>query len=753
MNLKTYIQNLFRNRGLQNYVLLEVLFLIILILSVLSFFSERQSNKDFQKFAQQYVDNYNRRVIGQIENEIQNISQIPVQASHLLSPYIDFGAQNIPVRFDNPTNKFLKQILKENSHMSSLYLGAKDDSFFQIRKVREGDKYFLKNETNLPVVVSYSIRVIDRSTESHTETFYYLDDNGIIVDKEVNLSPVYTPSKRPWYNDAVGRTGVYVGSVYTFGLTPHLVMTASTPILDAGENVKGVIAADYNIRSLSFLLNRKNLTTNTQTYLLDKNFIKKNGEVDFVDASEMAKKPWKKDMLKLEIIASSEKNLPMRNSGEIARTINVSERRHTDLWPALEAYYEKKEEAFVLDIQDSPHIVNLMSFGDNFGKQWALVSIVPYNDLSDLFFSTKEDIFSLYIFILFIAVLQIILLARRIAFPIEDLKEEAEKIKEFSLDGPVDIKSPIREVSALADTMKDMKLSLKSFTKYMPLQLVRNLLKNKADIVVGGESKRLTLFFSDIAGFTTISEAMEPNALMHHLSEYFEEVTSILIEHQGTIDKYIGDAVMVFWGAPNEDKNQEYNACISALLIQNKLKELNKKWATKGFPELGTRIGLHVGEVVVGNVGSSDRMNYTVIGDSVNLAARLEGTNKYYDTNIIISESLYEVVKDKFLCRTLDIVAVKGKTKGVRIYELVTELGNKNLAVPKKQVEFIEKFEKGFSFYLNHNFAKALEMFEPLKGLHEPYDRLLGVYIERCNDYLKSPPASDWDGVFKLDKK
>jgi adenylate cyclase len=754
---KSAFKNILSTRSLQSYVLVEVLLLLILVLGVLSFFSKKQSEKDFQNFAVEYVDNFNRRTIIRIESEVKKVSQVPLYASKLLAPYIKKGAQSLPSNFKNPANQFLKEVLQDTPQLSSIYIGSKDGSFFQMRKVRDGSKYVLQENKTLPVVVSYSIRVIDRSKgQPATETFYYFDDHDQLVDSEVNLSPIYKPSQRPWYQDAVNKKDMFIGSIYTFGLTPHLVMTSSIPILNKQGNVKGVVASDFNIRDLSLMLDRAKLTKNTQAYLLAR---KAPADLNSNTTTPQPKIPnqdvekaWIQDVLKLDVIATSEES-PLRGFGTNARTISMTERRNTDLWKALENFYEEKEEAFVVNINNKLSVVNIMPLGEDFGKEWLLLSIVPYADLTALFFSSKEDMFSLYIFILFIACLQVILLARRIAYPIEDLREEAIKIKNFDLDGAVPINSKIKEVTALADTMKDMKVSLKSFTKYMPRQLVLNLLKNGNDINIGGQAKKLTMFFSDIAGFTTISEALAPDELMRHLSEYFDETTGILIQEKGTIDKYIGDAIMAFWGAPNEDDQQAYNACKSALLIQRKLAELNKRWAVRGLPILETRIGIHTGTAVVGNVGSSDRMNYTVIGDAVNLASRLEGINKYYDTYIIVSETTHEEIKDKFLCRTLDIVAVKGKTKGVRIYELVAEHNNKLLAADPAQADFIEKFEKGFDFYLNLIFAKALSLFKSLKNVFAPYDNLLNTYIERCENYVKNPPSDDWDGVYKLDKK
>jgi adenylate cyclase len=297
-------------------------------------------------------------------------------------------------------------------------------------------------------------------------------------------------------------------------------------------------------------------------------------------------------------------------------------------------------------------------------------------------------------------------------------------------------------------------VSLRSFTKYMPRSLVLKLLKSGQDIELGGETRQLTILFSDVESFTSVSERMAPDDLMHHISDYFENLTRIILSQSGTIDKYIGDAIMAFWGAPDEDPDKNTHACRAALLCQARLKVLNETWVREEKPPLVTRIGIHTGDCVVGNMGSSERMNYTLIGDSVNLASRLEGVNKIYGTHIIISEAVYENVKGQFLARPLDIVAVKGKEKGVRIYELVGQYNAEPEIVPTPEQEaFTREFTRGFEFYLKMNWDIALNSFSALKNTNNLYPEIVEMYIDRCKTFRKTPPSDDWDGVYHLKTK
>jgi adenylate cyclase len=219
---------------------------------------------------------------------------------------------------------------------------------------------------------------------------------------------------------------------------------------------------------------------------------------------------------------------------------------------------------------------------------------------------------------------------------------------------------------------KDKKMLRDTFGKYVSPRVVDQLVQNPPEL--GGVDKELTVFFSDIRGFSTLSESMSPQDLLNHLNVYYSSMTDLILEYGGTLDKYIGDAIMAFWGAPLPMDDHANRACECALKQIERLHELNQSWPPEKRIDIG--IGINSGVMVVGNMGSSLRMSYTLIGDNVNLGSRLEGTNKEYGTNIIISEMTYGLVKDGFIVRELDNVRVKGKNKPVGIYELVDSLKN-----------------------------------------------------------------------------
>ncbi len=218
---------------------------------------------------------------------------------------------------------------------------------------------------------------------------------------------------------------------------------------------------------------------------------------------------------------------------------------------------------------------------------------------------------------------------------------------------------------------KEKKYIRSTFSKFVSKSVVDELLKHPDKLKLGGEKKILTVLFSDIRGFTSISERLTPEELVEHLNIYLQTMTDLVFEYNGTLDKYVGDEIMAFWGAPIPMEDHALQACRSALKQMEALHRLNEQWIREGKPTLNIGIGLNTGPMVVGNMGSSSRMDYTLMGDNVNLGARLEGTNKVYKTNIIISEFTYEHVKDHVVVRELDLIRVKGKEQPVRIYELI----------------------------------------------------------------------------------
>ncbi len=284
-----------------------------------------------------------------------------------------------------------------------------------------------------------------------------------------------------------------------------------------------------------------------------------------------------------------------------------------------------------------------------------------------------------------------------------------------------------------------------AFGKYVSKDLLSEIISKKHQLKLGGAKREITVFFSDIRKFTTISEKLPPEKLVRFVNEYFTEMTKIIMENKGTVDKFVGDAIMAFWNAPFLEKDHSRLACNAAVSQIRRLRELQKSWKKRNLPILDIGCGIHTGEAIIGNLGSEDRFDYTAMGDSVNLSSRLEGLTKQYGVKIIISESTYKNIKSEFKCRMLDVVKVKGKKLPIRIYELIVDDNSKTNLL-------ISKFENAFNLYSKSKFKKAKLEFEGILKMKKD-DFPSKVFIERCNKFLDSPPGKSWDGSFESKEK
>jgi len=293
----------------------------------------------------------------------------------------------------------------------------------------------------------------------------------------------------------------------------------------------------------------------------------------------------------------------------------------------------------------------------------------------------------------------------------------------------------------------------RTLERYVSKNVVKELLDNPQTFFnsLSGVRRQVTILFSDVRGFTTLTEGADSAQLVKQLNEYFTAMVGHVFEKQGTLDKFIGDAVMAVWGnivsaGPAQDAQ---NAVATALAMKRSLIELNKDWKARGMPELAFGIGINHGEAIVGNLGSSEKMELTVIGDAVNLASRLEGLTKEYHLDLLLGETMAPLVQDRFLLRTVDYVQVKGKTKPVTVY---TVIGERNDNILQTTGAWLPDYEEGLRLYRQRDFAAALQRFETCL-LTAPDDDLCAIYRQRCKALLADPPDANWNGVYVMTKK
>lgn len=301
-------------------------------------------------------------------------------------------------------------------------------------------------------------------------------------------------------------------------------------------------------------------------------------------------------------------------------------------------------------------------------------------------------------------------------------------------------KSSVREVRDVLDGLEDAKSALRALGRFVPVDLVRGLVAAHEDPRPGGEVRDVTVLFSDIEGFTTLAESMPPDAVAALTSESLASATAAVHASGGIVDKFIGDSVMALWNAPSLVEEHAARACAAALAARDAERRLVESPAWSGRPKIRTRFGVHTGRAVVGNIGSPERLNYTAVGDTVNLASRLEGLNKAYGTSILVSEAVREQAGERFDFRLVDRVAVKGRAGSVRVFELLGATGARS---PDH-----DRYEQAFAAYARREFAAAGELFAALAA-----DGPARTLRARCARYAAAPPPPDWDGSYAAESK
>ena len=395
----------------------------------------------------------------------------------------------------------------------------------------------------------------------------------------------------------------------------------------------------------------------------------------------------------------------------------------------------------------TPHPMRYVSAGNAYAVTltpldftgWTLATVIPEEEFLGPIERTIRYLFiGLALLIVAAGLLSVWLARSIIAAPLIKVVGELKHVERFELDQVRRHPSRLAELENLSRAIAEMAGGLAAFRKYIPADLVRMLLREGVEPRPGGSVRAMTVMFADIAGFTGMSERLG-GRIIPVLSRYLDTMSHAVSAHGGTIDKFIGDAVMAFWGAPTANADHAVDACRAALACQSALAAL-KLTDDRGVP-LKVRIGVNSGEMLVGNIGSEFRLNYTVIGDAVNVASRLEGANKQYGTNIIIGEETRRLAGDRILVRELDRLMVYGRAGTLTIYELlgIAESGT-------KPPEWVALYETGLAAYRARDFAGATAFFQEVLA-NRPGDRPAQLMLERCAEFRQSPPDRDWEAT------
>lgn len=577
---------------------------------------------------------------------------------------------------------------------------ATDEGLEWVSYGQESDGLFVgaNRRPDGEIIVNYS--VADDGPEAYD---YLMRDGQLVYDGPG--PPDFDPRNRPWYQDAVRARGIAWSEPYTFYGVEERGITTSLPIYTKDGELRGVLTIDLTVTALQHFLEETRGDSAGSIFILSPQgqLIAGTAPQDDVTVPTPA-----------ELRAAV-----MEDNGTHRRVLSFGGQAYATL-------------------------VDHISLGG--GGQIMLAVLVSTDEY--LHVARYNAIWASSIGAL--AVLTAIVLGyrftQRMTRPLREVSQELDRIGRFDLTGEAMQPSRIAEVTTVIAAAERMKAGLRSFSRYVPAELVRSLLANGEEAKLGGQVREVTMMFSDLANFTWHSESRTPDRVVEDLSAYFETTADALARHKGTLVQFVGDGIFAFFNAPLPVPDHSAAACRAALDSQRRLREVNEQRQRDGRILLEQRIGLHTDRVVVGNVGTADHLTYTAMGDGVNLTSRLESLNKVYGTHLLASDAVQQSTGDQFHWRQLDRVVVKGRAHPTDVFELLGVSGE----VDERLLLLRDAYERALAIYFEGHFTEAAARFEALvKRYGDPASATLAA---RCRQYIDAPPRM-WDGVAVLGHK
>jgi adenylate cyclase len=654
------------------------------------------------------VAQLNRQIVASIHHELHGVLDY---ASAMQEAVRSIFFQGTIRTSDEGKREFLfLALLRSQPSLSWISLGFPDGGFFGARKA---------SETEIDMI---EVKWDAATHTAQQRTDYYTPEIGDIIFDNREFEPsTYDATAQPWYRRAVEQNGPGWNRVSNFPGSNRQAISTSTPLIVDNRFV-AVINVVIDLSRLSQFLSTLQVGKTGTVVVLNR-----NGNVIASPDPSAVEQQQNGEMPRLRTLSQDNKLLRAVSDYLSRGTVDLG------------ALSETRQ------IKFSDYFLTFAPLGFD---DWVVVTVIPASD----FLATIERnamllIAALAFLTLLIATLAVLSANRLIGTPLLRIAGQLRHIESFELGGIVRLNSPLRELDNLSAVLTQMSRGLASFQKYIPTSLVRTLVARGVEASPGGRQQVLTVLFTDIVGFTGLSERLG-DAIVPVLSEYLELASAAIAGHNGTIDKFIGDAVMAFWGAPTPNEQHAVEACAAALDFRRRLRQRCTEIERSGGLPLRIRIGINTGRMLVGNIGSSERLSYTVIGDAVNVASRLEAVNKRYGTEILIGEDTRAAAGAAILVRRLDTVTVYGRMQEGAIYELLG-MADEGLREPP---EWVRAYQTGLDVYARMDWAGAIELFRAAIATRGG-DRPSEIFIERCENYRASPPPEDWTAVSVLAEK
>jgi adenylate cyclase len=542
---------------------------------------------------------------------------------------------------DNPRfTALLAAMLRNNDQLFSLYVGYDDGSFIEMDAI-EGARRETRARLEAPDHAAFRLVIISRADAVRIKSRRLFLSDKLETIRELPGPLDYDPRERPWYKDASRRDGTWLTGPYVFFATSKQGYTVQLA-LEQGRG--GVVAGDLLLDATQELLKREQLTPSAVAFLFD-------------DDDRILAHPKMSEMMGREV------------SGTLPRL------RETDMAGVLKAIRawraDGMSDQFFWDPAGRLYAAAFRTILYSGPAKLQVAVVAPVDEFFANILSERGRLFAAALAFVGLMVPIVYFVGSLLSRSLRALAEETDRIQRFEPSAAPPVHSIIREIDELGQSVSTMRTLVQTFSNFIPKRLVQQLVETGEAMTLGGARREVTILFTDVVNFTGITENRDPAQVMRYTSRYFAALSDAIMANKGTVDKFIGDAVMAIWNAPIEDESHVANACTAVLACIEANRELNAAFEHEGWPIYNTRFGLHVGDVVVGNIGSADRMNYTVLGATVNLAARLESLNKNYQTTALVSEAVKQRVESRFEFRAVDRINPKGFVAEFQIYELV----------------------------------------------------------------------------------
>ncbi|MCR9177787.1 MAG: cache domain-containing protein [Alphaproteobacteria bacterium] len=621
----------------------------------------------------------------------------------LISTAAELGRQAPDVFADDRALSYLFSMLQHDPTMLNVYVGQEDGAFRQARRIHDPELPI--HGTVPPERAEFAYRlVLPKAGVPVLDRYIFLDADQTALG-DVAAETGYDPRQRPWYNVAVSADATVITDpelFWAFGLVGFTV--AQSYAVDG--RLAGVVAADVTLDSFSRDLAQKPVSSNSLSYLLDENGL---------------------------VLAASDGTTTYGSDNQRVVLPHVADVENRLVAHAYgKRPFEFDTEVYEFDLDGQAYIVGLSSFEQDLGKPWRLMVLTPLNDFTAEFTRNNRDMLLLGLGAVIVQLTIIYFIAGLVASPLQRMARKVARIQDLksSADLPV-VRSRVREVAALSRAIETLDTAVQAFARFVPVGLVRQLLKSDQKLELGGQSRFLTILFCDVEAFSTLAERIASRDLLSRISSLLGVVTHRVHDDLGTIDKFVGDGVMAFWGAPAPLDDHAWHACVAALSVQRDMAQLNAEWRGEDAPEIRLRVGIHSDVVLVGNVGSRERMSYTVLGDGVNIASRLEGANKAYGTLICISHDTYREAGDRLCVRPMDEVQVKGRRTLITIYELMGAYGAGAVLEPSAETVALARATRdAFDALVAGNLAVALARYRAILDSH-PEDTVAAFHVRK----------------------